>query len=156
MGALPGQEQERAFANPFHLSYVQLTRALFKKRARMMGSSGDAPNAVGYVAGATFAHGKPDITWHVNEGVMRAVFAAWKDLRPHPAGPPSAPASGYSGCFLRFSPEVEFFIYAGVATLMTPSHSESRSDADRAVERFLVDTAPAAVPRINPTNSSPS
>lgn len=126
---------------------------------RQMSSMETPGNPTGsdvYIAGATYSPGRPDKTWEVGEKVVRAIFAAWKNLTPYNAGPPSAPKSGYAGCFFRYSREVEFFIYSGVATLMTPTHSESRADPDRQAERLLIESAPDGVPGISPTDFSPS
>jgi len=99
-----------------------------------------------YVAGAVRSAGQPDLTWEIGEETMKSFFATWKNLSPHPGGPLPSPQPGYAGCFLRYSSEVEFFMYDGMVTLMTPTQSESRIDQDRKLERLILSFAPPNLP----------
>src|SRR5215208_5299024 len=86
--------------------------------------------------------GRPDPTWSVAEAVATELYALWVALSPWSGTPPTPPPLGYRGCILRAPDGREWIAFGGVVTLATPEGVEVRSDAERAFERRLLNTAP--------------
>lgn len=91
---------------------------------------------------ASIFSGRPDPTWNVGGDVVKKLEAIWMALDHWSGEHPSAPPLGYRGCFLRCTPDIEWFAYKGIVTLKTPKVSESRIDKDKDFERVLLSSAP--------------
>ena len=89
--------------------------------------------------------GRPDPTWSVAESVATELQALWSALGPWSGAPPAGPPLGYRGCVLRAPDGREWRAFGGAVTLATLEGAEVRSDAERAFERRLLDSAPSGL-----------
>ena len=94
------------------------------------------------IGGALIFSGRPNPTWKVDEATVRRSEKIWSSLKAFSGSLPTAPPLGYRGCFLKCSPDLEWFAYGGVATLRKAWKSESRRDEDRKFETLLLASAP--------------
>jgi hypothetical protein len=112
-----------------------------------MATSKSADSSRGWIAGARLFSGRPDPVWSVAPEVADKLEGIWKSLpasTPETAAP-TAPALGYSGCFLRHPNGSEWSAFAGMVTRRSRTGVESRRDSGREFERAVLASAPAGI-----------
>jgi hypothetical protein len=101
----------------------------------------DAP----WSAGARLYSGRVDPSWSVEATRARAIVALFRTLQPSTRVHPDAGGIGYRGCWLRAPDGAAWVVANGLAAERAPRRDEVRSDAQRAFERAILDTAPDGV-----------
>ena len=96
-------------------------------------------------ARALLFSGRPDPSWPVPETIATELHALWSALDPWSGTPPVAPPLGYRGCILHAPDGREWVAFGGAVTLATSQGADVRSDAERAFERRLLDSAPSTL-----------
>lgn len=93
-------------------------------------------------AGVVMFSGRPDPTWQLTPTVARQFEALWDALNPLLGTAPIAAPLGYRGCFASDGAGRHWAIFGGAVTLTEQGASEARRDPDRALERFIIESAP--------------
>ena len=78
----------------------------------------------------------------MHETVTAELYALWWVLGPWSGAPPAAPPLGYRGYVLHAPDGREWVAFGGAVTLTTSEGVDVRSDAERAFERRVLDSAP--------------
>jgi hypothetical protein len=95
-----------------------------------------------WIAGAELFSGRPNPVWTISRRTAGKLLRLWDRLAPHCGAKPTPPGLGYRGCFLEeHQSDRRWEAYAGVVSLGT----EIRSDAHRAFEKALLNTAPPSL-----------
>ena len=98
-----------------------------------------------FIAGAYVFSGRPDPEWNVREEIVNKLKQIWNSLEMEAGKHEPAPSLGYRGCYLRYKPDIEWFVYSGVVTKKTAKGHESRVDNNRRIERLILSSAPEGI-----------
>jgi hypothetical protein len=85
--------------------------------------------------------GRKDPSWTIGRAEMSRVEEAWPSLQEAHENA-SYPRLGYRGCRVRCPDDREWMLHRGIVTLKQKTGRESRMDSQRALERFVLATAP--------------
>lgn len=98
-----------------------------------------------FIAGAYIFSGRSDPEWRVKEEIVIKLEQIWNSLEIGAGEHAPASSLGYRGCYLMYKPDIEWFVYNGVATRKTAKGHESRVDNNRRIERLILSSAPEGI-----------
>jgi hypothetical protein len=97
----------------------------------------------GWTASADVFSGRPNPEWPVPERVAEDLILRWRGLPLSDRRIPDRPLLGYRGCLLRAPDGREWHGYDRIVVATGESGTRhSRTDNDRAWQRYLLQTAP--------------